>query len=392
MSTFSCPVVKVASVEHHPNADRLSIIAMEGLGYTAISAKLEDGSHRYQPGNYVVYIPTNSVLPEWLLKHMGFWDEAANKGTLAGSNGARVKPMKLRGIYSEGVLFPVCNRNDHLYITDGVGDSVKVFSGEDASTFLNIVKYEPPIPASLAGEVANLSGYCIKYDFERFESVPDIFEKYDTVVATEKLHGTLCSIVFVPNLNHPEMFGTKNEIIVHSKGLGAQGLVFKNNDANSGNVYVKTVRSLLENNNLELILRNVSEHNNDCIVAIIGEVFGKGIQDLHYGTTQPEYRMFDIKIGDKWHPELMNMAKMGVDLYGLKAIPTVPELYRGPLDLEKLYAVRDGKSTIGNQHIREGVVVRSMVDGKHPVHGRKICKMISPDYLLRKNKDATEFN
>lgn len=107
MSSFSCPVVRVAEVLNHPNADRLSIVRLEGLGYTCISGKLEDGSPRYKAGDMVVYIPSASVLPEWLLRKMDFWNAETNKGTLAGSNGDRVKPLKLRGIFSEGVLYPV---------------------------------------------------------------------------------------------------------------------------------------------------------------------------------------------------------------------------------------------------------------------------------------------
>lgn len=47
MSKFSCPVVRVASVTEHPNADRLSVVKLEGLGYNYISAKLADGSPNY---------------------------------------------------------------------------------------------------------------------------------------------------------------------------------------------------------------------------------------------------------------------------------------------------------------------------------------------------------
>lgn len=201
MSSFSCPIVRVHSVTNHPNADRLSIIALDGLGYTAISAKLDSGESRYKTNDWVVYIPSGAVLPMFLLKTMGFWDEVAGKGTLAGSNGDRVKPLKLRGIFSEGLLFPVRDRNGSLYITNGEGDSVKVFAGEDVSRYLDIVKYEPPIPVHMAGEVANLSDHTVRYDFERYESVPDIFSKTDTVVATEKLHGCLHSdaLVMLPN-------------------------------------------------------------------------------------------------------------------------------------------------------------------------------------------------
>ena len=109
MSTFSCPVVEIASVISHPNADKLSIVQFKNLGFTCISAKLSDGSHRYRPGDFCVYIPSSAVLPEYLLKEMDFWNTETGKGTLAGANGDRVKPLKLRGIFSEGVLYPVKN-------------------------------------------------------------------------------------------------------------------------------------------------------------------------------------------------------------------------------------------------------------------------------------------
>jgi len=109
MSRFSVPVCRVASVEDHPNADRLSIVKLEGLGWVCISAKLEDGSPRYNVGDFVVYIPSAALLPEWLLKEMDFWNEETGKGMLSGSDGNRVKPLKLRGIFSEGVLYPVKN-------------------------------------------------------------------------------------------------------------------------------------------------------------------------------------------------------------------------------------------------------------------------------------------
>ena len=105
MANFEVKVVKIDSKENHPNADRLTIYKIGG--YTCISNKLEDGSDRYNVGDLVVYIPSDSVLPEALLKKMEFWDEEKGKGVLAGSLGNRVKPLKLRGIFSEGVLYPV---------------------------------------------------------------------------------------------------------------------------------------------------------------------------------------------------------------------------------------------------------------------------------------------
>ena len=396
MSTFSCPVVRVAEVTEHPNADRLSIIRLEGLGYACISAKLEDGSPRYAVGDLVVYIPSAAVLPEWLLREMDFWNEELGKGTLAGSLGDRVKPMRLRGVFSDGVLYPAQDGWDLpkpvMVLRETRMHWFEV--GEDASEHLGITKYEPTIPAAMAGEVANMAEHLVKYDFERWEKAPDLFEQGEQVTATEKLHGTNMCITWVPELAHEEMFGVQGNIIVSSKGLGAQGLAFKNNTNNLGNLYVRTLRDLLSNDFEAKLLTLVSmmtrgmqlEITTPVPVRIWSEVYGAGVQDLHYGTTKPELAVFDIRIGERWLTD--SELEQACAHLGVRKVPLA---YKGPFDLAALEAVRDGATMLGGANIREGIVVRSENLLPHPVHGRRIAKMISPDYLVRKAKNATEF-
>ena len=408
MSTFSCPVVRVAEVINHPNADRLSIVKLEGLGYTCISGKLEDGSPRYKAGDFVVYIPSASVLPERLLKEMDFWNEETGKGTLAGTNGDRVKPLKLRGIFSEGVLYPVGNwymsegeegnYADYTPYPDGVLDVehnldvkyniAEVYAGDDVAEHLGITKWEPPIPVAMQGQVANLTGSTIRYDFDRWESVPDIFDVGEHVVATEKLHGTCTSIRFIPGLNHPEMFGSQGEIIIYSKGLGASGLAFKNVSENVNNLYVRQLNKLL-NAGFESKIRQLSDLNSGVAVTVMGETFGSSVQDLGYGLREPEFRVFDIALGDAWIDPVSMPAR--AEKLGLTPVPV---LYDGAFDVAAIEQVRDGTSTLGGAHVREGVVVRAVNTIYHPTHGRRIAKFISPNYLLRKVKggEATEFN
>ena len=398
MSTFSCPVVRVSEVVDHPNADRLSIVKLEGLGFTCISGKLEDLSHRYKVGDVLVYIPSASLLPEWLLKEMDLWNEETGKGVLDGGDRNRVTPRKLRGIFSEGVLYPLNAYGDDELLTNDPTKAVcwfvetpdgenEVHIGDDVSSFLGITKWEPPIPTAMAGEVANLFGHTVKFDFDRWEQNPELFDLGEPVVATEKLHGTCCTIVYEPGLNHPEMFGSNGEFIVHSKGLGAQGLVFKNNDANIGNLYVRVLKSLLDTG-FEESIKESYDFNGVKSIALIGEIFGRGVQDLHYGLDKPEFRVFDIMVNGTAYltqDEVKNLlTKLGINM--------VPTLYNGPFNVAELEKVRDGKTMLGGTNIREGIVVRSATETHHPIHGRKICKFISPDYLLRKNKDASEFN
>jgi RNA ligase (TIGR02306 family) len=221
-----------------------------------------------------------------------------------------------------------------------------------------------------------------------------MFEPGELVTATEKLHGTNMCITWVPDITHDEMFGVMGNIMVSSKGLGAQGLAFKNNPANMGNLYVRTLRELLANDFEQKLGTLVSmmtrgmqlEITTALPVRIWSEVYGAGVQDLHYGTTKPEFAVFDIKIGERWltDDELATAcAHLGV--------AKVPLAYKGPFDPTALEAVRDGKTMLSGDNIREGIVVRSENLLPHPTHGRRIAKMISPDYLVRKAKNATEF-
>ena len=394
MSTFSCPVVTVKSVENHPDADRLSIVHLDNLGYVCISGKLADGSHRYSPGDAVVYIPSALVLPEWLLKSMEFWNEETGKGTLAGSNGDRVKPLRLRGIFSEGVLYPVeAYKKDEQY-TDGHSIAVDFFVstpvglhnvtvGQNAADLLGVIKWEPPIPTGMSGEVASVPDTICDYDFERYESVPGIFTANDLVTAVEKAHGTFCLIQYIPDLNHPEMFGKTGCITVSSKGLVKQGLVFKNNTNNDGNLYVQALRKLLDNG-LEDHLTSNGGHR----VGIFGEIFGGNVQDLKYGMTAPVFRVFEVKLDHVFI--LRTQAELLCNVIGLSMLPV---LYSGPFDLTEIIKVRDGKTTLGGDNVREGVVVTGVDYSRHPMYGRKICKFISPNYLTRKVKtgEATEY-
>ena len=105
MSTFEVPVLRVDEAIGHPDADRLTINTIGG--YRCISNKFEDGSWRYNTGDLVVYIPEGSLLPEWLLRRLGMWNDEKGCGFLAGSKGNRVKAVCLRGQISQGLILPL---------------------------------------------------------------------------------------------------------------------------------------------------------------------------------------------------------------------------------------------------------------------------------------------
>ena len=72
MSKFSCDVVRV-KLEPHPNADAIEICRVGDYQFIVKKDQFKDG-------DLAIYIPEQAVIPEWLLKEMGFWDEGKNKG------------------------------------------------------------------------------------------------------------------------------------------------------------------------------------------------------------------------------------------------------------------------------------------------------------------------
>ena len=72
------------------------------------------------------------------------------------------------------------------------------------------------------------------------------------------------------------------------------------------------------------------------------------------------------------------------DLNGLPLVPYQQERF----NLMFLESVRDRDSLLHSGHLREGIVIRSEPN-EYGI--RKIAKMISPKYLLRKG-DGTEYN
>jgi len=328
----------------------------------------------FKTGQLGVYIPEAALVPDDILESMGL------VGKLAGSSHNRVKAARLRGILSQGLVYPV---RSGLVTRKDKTLCVKI--GDDVSEFLGITKYDPPIPTALAGEVFNAYGHTIKYDIENIKRFPEIIKDGEEVVFTEKIHGTFCIMGISPELNHLDTLN--GNVIVSSKGMSAQGLALKFNDTNKNNTYIRAFHSVASKT--PEFYRDVMECTNGAIY-MLGEVFGKGIQDLGYGVNTPEFRLFDIYVG------LPNQGRY-LDYDEKKAfakkfgINMVPELYRGPFSKKVMLEYTSGNTLVGDvKQIREGLVVTPVKERAELGLGRVILKSVSDDYLLRKN--ATEFN
>ena len=276
MSTFEVKVYKL-SIESHPDADALDLAVVGD--YRSIVRK-----GQFKTGDLGVYIPEAAVLPEWLIEELGL------VGKLAGKAKNRVKAIKLRGVLSQGLIYPVTVLSDGkpaVKFRDGNENLViGVFEGMRVEDVLSITKYEPPIPVHLAGEVWNAHGMTLSYDIENFKKYPDVIKEGERVFFTEKIHGTWACLGYHPESEVP---------IITSKGLSAQGLAFKINEANEKNTYVSTLCGTPFYDRAKMYMG--TKYGNVPFY-ILGEIFGKGVQDLAYGATAPTFRTFDVYVGN----------------------------------------------------------------------------------------------
>jgi RNA ligase (TIGR02306 family) len=359
MSKLIVEICKIDKVVVHPNADRLDIVTIKG--WECIVSK-----NQYKENDLVIYCPPDSVIPPDIIEKHGL--EFLKK------NG-KVGIIKLRQIVSQGLV---------LDISD-LPSNIKPKIGMDVAEILHITKWEPPQNNNLClrGQKKRarkkLNPYFDKYtDIENIRHFPNLFKDGEEVIITEKIHGTNARYGMLPRYKGnilgrilSKLFGS-HEFVYGSHNV--QISFHKNRHCFYGeDVYAKPIKKL----NLHKILPK------DYI--FYGEIYGKGIQDLTYGQEDIGIRFFDIKSLKSGQYLDYDEFLYITTCYGLKIAET---LYRGPYSKEIVEKYTRGGSSMCENQIKEGIVIRPIKERIEHM-GRVILKSISEDYLLRKN--GTEY-
>ncbi len=323
MSEFRVPVVKIDKIGKHPNADRLEITTVEGC-----PCIFQTG--QFKTGDSAVYIPVDAVVTQ------GISGLEFLKYTTLGK--CRIKALRLRGIFSMGVLLSA----------DPTWEP-----GQDVAAILGITKFEEAEDLGMNTENESDPGFMPVYDMENFRKYGGHFSEGEIVSVTEKIHGCNSRMTFRDG----------------RLWVGSHRQVKRPDDTNLWWDVAKRY-------DLEAKLSTVPG------IVLYGETYG-AVQDLKYGTKPGErlFRAFDAfdSTDGKWlsaEPFFALCQKLD--------IPTVPVLYFGPFTDAKVRELAAGKSTLAD-HMREGVVIRPVVERYVEHFGRLILKLISEEYLLRKN-------
>ena len=362
MSNFQVLVVKT-TIEAHPNADKLEIANI--LGYSCVV-----GKGQYKTGDLAIYLPIDSIVPKDILEELGL------VGALKGANKNRVKMVKLRGAVSEGILYPI-NGNK-------IPSDMSLKEGDDVMDIIKVTKYAERIPRKFKGLVENTRkkfqennyddvALDVKFDVEALKKYPRVLNLEEGVCISEKVHGSC------------ERFARINgQIKISTKRLGNLGQAFSPDEKK--NTYV-LMYAKYEREFEKLFVKFTGD------VIVVGEIFGRKIQDMDYGT-DPDLRIFDIWYDGKFlNTDQVLKALKGT---GLKYVPI---LYRGQWDESLLDKYVSGKSLIPTADcMREGIVIRpdferidTTITGRFEGYdSRVILKVISAEYHMRKHGTERE--
>lgn len=208
--------------------------------------------------------------------------------------------------------------------------------------------------------------------------------KYDLETGT---HNFFANGILVHNSACLLTVDNPGNLFVSSKGFGSKRLAIIE-DAN--NVYWRAIRV----HGIEERVRAILARLGVASLGLFAEVYGAGIQDLTYGVASrntPGIAVFDARMVNAAGQEAW------LDQGALRAlcaevgIPVVPELYAGPYDYAHLSALAEGQTLLGGGNIREGLVVRPLIERTYPaLNSRAIAKFVSTAYLTR-GGNATEY-
>jgi RNA ligase (TIGR02306 family) len=344
-----------------PGADAIEVAAIDG--WKVVVKKGE-----FKAGDLCVYFEIDSFLPESDPRYAFLMKSGVRE--FDGVRGHKLRTVRRLGQISQGLALPLGHANDTLFPEIWkylLVDNLDVASPYEAdySELLGIKKWEPQVPAELAGQVkGSFPSFIRKTDQPRCQNlINEIFienagARYEVSM---KLDGSSCTIY----IRDGEL------------GVCSRNLELKINEENKNNALVRAMYDNLLNISLPTLNRNI---------ALQGELMGPGIQGNHEQLKKTQFfvfDIFDIDTGDYVSP-----ADRYAILEKLRSfcpqLQHVPVIYKdvsleelGINSVDGLLKLAEGPSI--NHAVREGLVFK-----RHD--GRFSFKAIS-NLFLSKEKD-----
>ena len=311
-------VKELISIE---GADKIEVVQFEEKAWQAVVPK-----GRYQPGEKVMFIPPEVVLPFELSEKLGV-TKYLSKG--------RVKLARLRGASSQGLVV----------------DTVIV---EPYMEYL--LQWEDLPTVGMAGETLpraeTAMGFNIFYKIPSLMNEPDVLKPGEKIHISEKIHGTNTRLAF---LAHP----ATGE---HQLYVGTHNTVRRETD---NDMYWRVVRETLGDKVLP----------KDFI--FYGEIYGKKVQHIQYDLSDQRLIVFAMMDLNGYYQNPAFVTKV-CEERGISCVKFHELVYE---NVDQLLAIANSPSEMYNG-IREGIVTTSDLDSN------RMAKVIGIKYL--EGKDKTE--
>lgn len=326
----------IKALEPIENADAIEKATV--LGWQLVVKKGE-----FNVGDLCVYCEIDSLMPD------------KPEFEFLKPRGMRIKTVRLRGQISQGIAFPLSILPPMEQVSEDM----------DVTEILGITKYEPPIPACLAGKVkGKFPSFIPRTDETRVQVLQKLLDKYqgELCYITEKLDGSSATYYV-------------NEDIF---GVCSRNLDLLEDESNS---FWKVARQL----NIEEKLRSLQMN-----IALQGELVGEGVQDNKLklrGQTVYFFNAFDI---DKFQYVDFEAFTVLMDSLELKTVPVIDPAFYLHNDIDAWVAAATRKSLVNATVWAEGIVVRPLkekldllLSNENFNTGRVTFKVINPEFLLR---------
>jgi len=344
-------IQKIESLSPIEGADRIELAHI--LGWQVIVKKDE-----FKVGDLCVYIEIDSLLPEKpefeFLRPKGF----------------KIKTMKMKGVISQGICFPLSILPKKAYkeeddVTSIIG--VTKYEKDDDQREQPITYKKTRIPKFLLRysffrkiflkkeKKKGFPSWIRKTDEERIQTIPKILERYSEEVweVSEKLDGTSATYGIRRN-------GPRKEFVICSRNHEL--------DDKDNHYYEMAQKYSIK----DIVLSYLGKDKNVKKIVIQGEIIGPGIQKNKYNLKEKDLYIFNIIVNDI----KMSRAEL-IELCILSGLKHVPYLFKEKKigSVEEAIALSIGTSFLCSRN-REGIVCRLKNDPWTSF------KVINPNFLL----------
>jgi RNA ligase (TIGR02306 family) len=367
-----CYVAKIDVIENIVGADNIEQARIGGW-----NCIIQKG--QYNIGDLVVVVTTDAVIPVELSDKLNVTNYLRK--------GQRVRTVKLRGVYSECLIIPV------TYI-----QGVKRVEGKDVMDSLGIYKYEPPVKIVQLSSGKKIRyhenpNFLVYYKFPNLKNVVGMFNEFDSVQITRKIHGTNARYgivkknklslldkikVAIARKIKPDWIWSEYEYVYGShnveKGSDSQG--FYDTD-----VWKEVADKYDIKNKLWKFVKNHKPSEIGSGIVVYGEIYGKGIQKSYeYGLDDIKFTGFDVMWNGHYlstDSSYFTITNKHTDFIGGVDLPHVDILYTGLWNQEIQDKYVFNNFINGTKVPHEGIVIKDITGERS-----RVAKVINPDYLI----------